>query len=50
MFDAWEYPQKCVKCGRFDNNDPKEPVTILDANTKLCIFCFMQEEEDKEGK
>ena len=47
-FDAWEYPQKCVKCGRQDNCDKKEPVTILDAHTKLCEFCFINEEDEEE--
>lgn len=46
MFDAWEYPQKCENCGRFDNCDEKNPVAILDANTKLCEFCFIEEEEE----
>lgn len=44
MFDAWEYPEKCKGCGRYDNHDPKEPVTVLDANTKLCEFCHPDEE------
>lgn len=48
MFDAWEFPEKCKKCGRYDNNDPKEPVTILDVSSKLCEFCFDEIEDDKE--
>lgn len=44
-FDAWEYPQKCEKCGRYDNHDENQPVTVLDANTKLCEFCFDDGEE-----
>ena len=40
MFDAWELPKKCKSCGRCDNNNIKEPVTLLDINTELCEFCF----------
>ncbi len=39
-FDVWEYPQKCEGCGGFDNRDENEPTCYLDANTKLCEFCF----------
>jgi len=44
-FDAWEFPQRCAGCGHQDNYDRKFPVAILDANTKLCEFCFADEEE-----
>lgn len=40
MFDAWEFSEKCKKCCQYDNDDVKHPITILDANTKLCEFCY----------
>lgn len=40
IFDGWEFALRCKKCGRQDNHDKKEPVTVLDANKKLCEFCF----------
>lgn len=46
MFDAWEFPEKCKKCGRCDNQDTKEPIAILDANTKLCEFCYEESEDE----
>lgn len=44
-FDVWEFPQKCEKCGWFDNYDEKEPLAYLDANYKLCEECFEYEKE-----
>ena len=48
MFDAWEYPQKCEGCGRYDNDNEKEPTCVLDAKTKLCEFCYEDQDEDGE--
>jgi len=31
-FDGWEYPQACSGCGHYDNYNPKEPVSFLDAD------------------
>lgn len=45
-FDVWEFPESCKKCGHHDNNDPTEPIAYLDANTKLCEFCFEDEDEE----
>lgn len=39
-FDGWEFPQCCERCKWFDNQDEKEPITFLDAETKLCADCF----------
>ncbi len=47
-FDPWEYPEKCKICGHYDNYNPQEPITLLDANTKLCEFCFVDEDEEDE--
>ena len=47
-FDVWEFPQKCVGCGSYDNNDEKEPISYLDCETKLCEYCFL--EKDLENK
>jgi len=46
MFDPWEYPEKCKKCDRYDNHDPKQPVTVLDSNNKLCEFCYEDMEDE----
>lgn len=43
QFDAWEFPEACCQCGRYDNENANEPVAVLDANTKLCEFCFEEE-------
>ncbi len=45
-FDGWEYPEKCKKCGAHDNQDKEFPIAYLDANTKLCEFCFESEDEE----
>jgi hypothetical protein len=47
-FDVWEYPQKCVGCGRQDNNDKEYPTCYLDSETKLCEFCFAEKENKDE--
>jgi len=49
-FDVWEYPFPCLRCGRYDNNDPMQPTAYLDARTNLCEFCFIEKEENKEGE
>jgi hypothetical protein len=46
MFDAWEYPEKCKNCGQCDNHDTNHPTTLLDAKTKLCEFCFSEQDEE----
>jgi hypothetical protein len=45
IFDGWEFPERCKCCGRQDNHDKEFPVTYLDCETKLCEFCFEEEEE-----
>ncbi len=44
-FDGWEFPEKCKECGRFDNHDKNQPVAFLDCATKLCEFCFVDQEQ-----
>lgn len=49
MFDAWEFPQVCIKCKCCDNNNIKEPITVLDVASKLCEYCFLEVEEDDKN-
>lgn len=44
-FDVWEFPFKCKRCGKQDNYDKDYPTCYLDVNTKLCEFCFAEQEE-----
>ncbi len=46
FFDAWEFPQACVCCSWYDNNDENEPIAILDVTTKLCESCFIGKQEE----
>lgn len=46
IFDVWEYAQKCEGCGRFDNHSPEAPTCYLDADTKLCEFCWSDKFEE----
>jgi hypothetical protein len=48
MNDYWEYPEACAACQRCDNGDLNEPVTVLEANTHFCSYCFEEFEWEKE--
>lgn len=47
-FDAWEFPHVCVKCGHAGNGNKIEPISYVDAVTKLCESCYVDFEEEEE--
>lgn len=47
FWDFWDFGQACVKCGHYDNADPKEPTTYLDVETKLCEPCWDKKQEEE---